>query len=318
MRSTPRPGDESHAAERWVDAPEAALAGATPYLRLFGLARGGAGARRGGARRAAALARGGDADPAHAARIAAPASSPRTSPCWPRASRPPSPRAPAPCWWPTRRWPSERRRPGDTLADHVEVARDAGVLRVTLAPEKKNALTGAMYERLVEALREADAIGDRRRAHRRAGGCFTAGNDIGDFLTVSATSRALRRSGSSARSPPARRRWSRRCRDRGRHRGDAPAPLRSRLCGAGRAVSHALRRPRPGAGGGLLAAAAAPRRHGAARRNCCCLASRSTPRRPSHGPRQRRGAGREAAGARAGEGRALAGMPRGAVAATRA
>jgi acyl-CoA dehydrogenase len=52
-----------------ANAPDEALAGATPYLRLFALARGGAALAQ-GALAAAALMAGGDDDPAHAARIA--------------------------------------------------------------------------------------------------------------------------------------------------------------------------------------------------------------------------------------------------------
>ena len=51
------------------NAPEEALAGATPYLRLFGLAQGGAALAEAALAANAAL-RGGDADPAHPARIA--------------------------------------------------------------------------------------------------------------------------------------------------------------------------------------------------------------------------------------------------------
>ena len=49
--------------------PEAALAGATPYLRLFALAQGGAGLAE-AALAASAAAAAGDSDPAHPARIA--------------------------------------------------------------------------------------------------------------------------------------------------------------------------------------------------------------------------------------------------------
>lgn len=68
----------------------------------------------------------------------------------------------------------------------IDVARDGAMLRVTLArPEKKNALTSAMYEALIEALAEAE-----RDASIRAvliagtGGTFCAGNDIGDFIAA--------------------------------------------------------------------------------------------------------------------------------------
>jgi len=60
-----------------------------------------------------------------------------------------------------------------------------GILRVELnRPDKKNAMTGAMYARLAEIL----AAADRDDAVRivlwhGAGGAFTAGNDIEDFLS---------------------------------------------------------------------------------------------------------------------------------------
>ena len=66
----------------------------------------------------------------------------------------------------------------------VLIERDGEVLVATLnRPDKKNALTGAMYRALREALLTASAD-----AHvgavlvTGAGGAFCAGNDIGDFL----------------------------------------------------------------------------------------------------------------------------------------
>ena len=58
-----------------------------------------------------------------------------------------------------------------------------GVLRVQLnRPEKKNALTGAMYGRLAEILGTADMDNSVRVVlWHGAGDSFTAGNDIGDF-----------------------------------------------------------------------------------------------------------------------------------------
>ncbi|MGD2139463.1 MAG: crotonase/enoyl-CoA hydratase family protein [Burkholderiales bacterium] len=49
-------------------------------------------------------------------------------------------------------------------------------------PDKKNALTSDMYDRIIEALRSGDASGDVA-VHVFLGGqgVFTAGNDIGDF-----------------------------------------------------------------------------------------------------------------------------------------
>jgi len=60
-----------------------------------------------------------------------------------------------------------------------------GVLRVELnRPEKKNALTGAMYARLAEIHDEADKDETVRVVlWHGAGDSFSAGNDIGDFQT---------------------------------------------------------------------------------------------------------------------------------------
>ena len=70
------------------------------------------------------------------------------------------------------------------MSEHVDVSRHGAVVQLALnRPEKKNALTGAMYERMIEAIRAADA--DEATAAIVFSGCpgtFTAGNDIGDFL----------------------------------------------------------------------------------------------------------------------------------------
>ncbi|RBP18276.1 enoyl-CoA hydratase/carnithine racemase [Roseiarcus fermentans] len=73
----------------------------------------------------------------------------------------------------------------------VEVRREGAVLVAAFArPEKKNAITGAMYEALIEAFdtagRDPD-IGALVLAGR--GGVFTAGNDIADFLSFAASAR---------------------------------------------------------------------------------------------------------------------------------
>jgi enoyl-CoA hydratase/carnithine racemase len=71
-----------------------------------------------------------------------------------------------------------------TPTPNVKIERDGAVLCVTFdRPEKKNALTGAMYRVATEALRQADrdpAIG--AVVFAGSGGMFTAGNDIADFL----------------------------------------------------------------------------------------------------------------------------------------
>jgi enoyl-CoA hydratase/carnithine racemase len=72
------------------------------------------------------------------------------------------------------------------MTDLVEISRDGQVLCATLArTEKKNALTGAMYQTLVEAFAQAgrdETVG--AVLLRGSDGVFTAGNDIGDFLAA--------------------------------------------------------------------------------------------------------------------------------------
>jgi len=66
----------------------------------------------------------------------------------------------------------------------ITIGTDDGVTTLTLdRPEKRNALTAAMYTELADALASAaddDAV--RVVVVRGAGATFTAGNDIGDFL----------------------------------------------------------------------------------------------------------------------------------------
>lgn len=70
------------------------------------------------------------------------------------------------------------------MTDHVKIVRDGAVITATLArPDKKNALTGAMYDALTATLADADAdesVGAVVIAGE--GGSFSAGNDIADFL----------------------------------------------------------------------------------------------------------------------------------------
>jgi enoyl-CoA hydratase/carnithine racemase len=77
------------------------------------------------------------------------------------------------------------------MTDLVSTHRDGGVVCVTLnRPQKKNALTGEMYEALLAAFETAsgdEGVGALLLSGE--GGAFTAGNDIGDFL-VSAQSAA--------------------------------------------------------------------------------------------------------------------------------
>ena len=68
--------------------------------------------------------------------------------------------------------------------DEILVARDGAVQRITInRPEKKNALTTAMYTAFAEAIRAADGdAGVRVMLIEGAGDAFTAGNDLQDFL----------------------------------------------------------------------------------------------------------------------------------------
>jgi enoyl-CoA hydratase/carnithine racemase len=72
------------------------------------------------------------------------------------------------------------------MSELVEVRREGAVLLARLArPEKKNALTSAMYERLIAAFQEASrepSLG--ALVLTGSPGVFTAGNDIGDFLAA--------------------------------------------------------------------------------------------------------------------------------------
>jgi enoyl-CoA hydratase/carnithine racemase len=70
------------------------------------------------------------------------------------------------------------------MPDDLRTALDGGVLALTLdRPAKKNALTRAMYAALADAL-DGAAADDAVRVVLvgGAGGAFTAGNDLGDFL----------------------------------------------------------------------------------------------------------------------------------------
>jgi len=73
------------------------------------------------------------------------------------------------------------------LSDILLTARDEGVLILTLnRPEKKNALSNALYNGMTAALKEAAADPSIRAVLiRGAGDCFTAGNDLADFADVS-------------------------------------------------------------------------------------------------------------------------------------
>lgn len=72
------------------------------------------------------------------------------------------------------------------MSNHVRIERQDGVLAITLArPERRNAITVAMYSALADAIEDA-ASDDSLRAItiRGEGPDFTAGNDLNDFLTA--------------------------------------------------------------------------------------------------------------------------------------
>lgn len=72
------------------------------------------------------------------------------------------------------------------MSEHVRVERDGGVLAITLArPERRNALTVAMYSALADAVEGAATDPDARLITIRGEGRdFTAGNDLADFMTA--------------------------------------------------------------------------------------------------------------------------------------
>jgi enoyl-CoA hydratase/carnithine racemase len=71
------------------------------------------------------------------------------------------------------------------MTEHVRVDRDGDVLVIRLnRPDKKNAMTRAMYDAVVDAFRGADRDGLGAILLTGSGGSFLAGNDIADFLAA--------------------------------------------------------------------------------------------------------------------------------------
>lgn len=70
------------------------------------------------------------------------------------------------------------------MTEHVQVQRDGDVLAITLArPERRNAITVAMYAALADAIESAAGDKNLRLITLRGQGQdFTAGNDLGDFM----------------------------------------------------------------------------------------------------------------------------------------
>jgi enoyl-CoA hydratase/carnithine racemase len=74
------------------------------------------------------------------------------------------------------------------VTEHIKVKKDKGVLEITFArPDKKNALSNAMYRAAREALDSAQSDPSIRVILFSAeGDAFTAGNDLGDFARIAA------------------------------------------------------------------------------------------------------------------------------------
>jgi enoyl-CoA hydratase/carnithine racemase len=73
------------------------------------------------------------------------------------------------------------------MSEHVRVERQGALVSVTLArPERRNAITVAMYAALADAVEQAGGDSDVRLiAFRGEGPDFAAGNDLADFLDAS-------------------------------------------------------------------------------------------------------------------------------------
>jgi enoyl-CoA hydratase/carnithine racemase len=72
------------------------------------------------------------------------------------------------------------------MTEHVKITIEDNVLRIRLArPDKKNALTDAMYGKLADAIESVESDPTVRvLLIRGEGDMFTAGNDVGEFAAV--------------------------------------------------------------------------------------------------------------------------------------
>ena len=73
------------------------------------------------------------------------------------------------------------------MTSHISSIRHGAVLEARLnRPEKKNALTGAMYDGISEILEQASSSNSIRAVLlAAAGSTFTAGNDLAEFMSMS-------------------------------------------------------------------------------------------------------------------------------------
>lgn len=73
------------------------------------------------------------------------------------------------------------------MSDQIKITKNDGVLVITISrPEKKNALTNAMYASLADAITAAESDPESRVILIRGDGdMFTAGNDVAEFAATS-------------------------------------------------------------------------------------------------------------------------------------
>ena len=112
------------------------------------------------------------------------------------------------------------------MTEHVKREISDGVMTLTLQrPEKKNALSGAMYDALSDAVRQADVDASVRVVlFQGDGDSFTAGNDLADFARQAGTENSaeksrpsFHRSNHQCEQAPGRRRTWQCCRHRHDH-----------------------------------------------------------------------------------------------------
>ena len=71
------------------------------------------------------------------------------------------------------------------MSDNIIYSKDGAVASIRFnRPQKKNAITGAMYQAMADALEDAAASPEVRALGIFGGDVFTAGNDIADFLSA--------------------------------------------------------------------------------------------------------------------------------------
>ncbi len=179
------------------------------------------------------------------------------------------------------------------MTEHIKIEKSDGILSLTMArPDKKNALTNAMYGALADAMEAAETDPSVRvLLIRGEGDMFTAGNDVGEFAAIATGAfqgerhvgrfvQALAKS-----QPPAGRRRSG---TRRRHRHHDAAALRSGRAGRERAALDTVRQSCAGAGSGFQPVDAAPHRLCARLRDVRARRSRRCQIRVDLGPCQPR------------------------------